>query len=128
MTESIYLLFPGRHLINTNFQYNYLLEHLSKPISQWKDFYNKDRLNNLVSECENEQVDRNGISHLVFCVTSSNLQNSRYNPIPFYVRAIGLDRFGQQVVKSTQFRNTEMDQKDDEAARVRRVREETAYR
>jgi hypothetical protein len=33
------------------------------------------------------------ISHVVFAITSANQQFSRYNPLPFHIRAIGVDRF-----------------------------------
>jgi len=64
-----YLLFPGRHLANTRFQEEYL-----------------------------KRVRRSGaFEEIIFAVTSANRQNSRYNPIPFHVRAIGVDRFGQSL-------------------------------
>lgn len=68
-----YLLFPGRHLVNTVFQEGYLRQVLR---------------------------DRGGampLDTVVFAVTSSNQQNSRYNPIEFHVRAIGVDRFAQRL-------------------------------
>ncbi len=37
------------------------------------------------------------IDQIVFALTSANQQNSRYNPIPFYVRALGVDRFAQSL-------------------------------
>jgi len=62
----MYLLFPGRHLCNTAFQQKYLWENLGK----------KDEI--------------------VFAMTSSNQENSRYNPVPFYERSIQVDRFVEQ--------------------------------
>ncbi|KAG2392518.1 hypothetical protein C9374_011243 [Naegleria lovaniensis] len=91
-TSGLFLLFPGRHLLTTNFQFSYLLNHLCRPVSEWTDFYNH--------AFHTQLNDHHHVSHVVFCVTSANQQNSRYNPIPFYVRSIGLDRFGQELVKA----------------------------
>lgn len=63
-----YLLFPGRHLLNTRFQADYLARHV-----------------------------RPG-EHVVFAISSCNQSHSRYNPIPFHVRAIGVDRFAREVL------------------------------
>ncbi len=76
-----YLLFPGRHLLNTSFQADYLRGVLQMPL---------DRLKFLP---ETKQPASGPLDQVVFAVTSSNQAHSRYNPIPFYVRAIGLDRF-----------------------------------
>ncbi len=59
-----YLLFPGRHLVNTRFQEAYLFQHVRPPVS-----------------------------HIVVAITSCNQSHSRYNPIPFHIRAIAVDRF-----------------------------------
>jgi SAM-dependent methyltransferase len=59
-----YLLFPGRHLVNTRFQEAYLFQHVRPPVD-----------------------------HIVVAITSCNQSHSRYNPIPFHIRAIGVDRF-----------------------------------
>ncbi len=69
----MYLLFPGRHLLNTKFQEKYL----------WDIFGDKD----------------NPYAEIVFAVTSANQENSRYNPLPFHARALGLDRFANQYRK-----------------------------
>ena len=63
-----YLLFAGRHLVNTRFQEEYLFRHVRPPID-----------------------------HLVFAITSCNQAGSRYNPIPFHIRAIGVDRFARSI-------------------------------
>lgn len=63
-----YLLIPGRHLVNTRFQEEYLFRHVRPPVD-----------------------------HLVFAITSCNQSHSRYNPVPFHVRAIGVDRFAREV-------------------------------
>jgi SAM-dependent methyltransferase len=59
-----YLLVPGRHLVNTRFQEAYLFQHVRPPVS-----------------------------HIVVAITSCNQSHSRYNPIPFHIRAIAVDRF-----------------------------------
>jgi SAM-dependent methyltransferase len=59
-----YLLFPGRHLVNTRFQEAYLFQHVRPPVD-----------------------------HIVVAITSCNQSHSRYNPIPFHIRAIAVDRF-----------------------------------
>lgn len=61
-----YLLFPGRHLIHTRFQEEYLFQHVRPPVD-----------------------------HIVFAVTSCNQSHSRYNPVPFHIRAIAVDRFAR---------------------------------
>ncbi len=43
------------------------------------------------------------ITQIVFAVTSSNQQNSRYNPLPFHVRAIGVDRFARSLEQAYGF-------------------------
>ena len=78
-----YLLFPGRHLLNTRFQDEYLLGVLRLPIKKL----------DLLGSSKVDPEDK--ITHIIFAVTSSNQSNSRYNPIPFYERAITLDRFAQ---------------------------------
>lgn len=72
------LLFPGRHLCNTAFQQAYL----------WNALTGMAKLND-GSKCPK-------ITSITFAITSSNQENSRYNPIPFYERAIQVDRFAQQ--------------------------------
>ncbi|HVT81136.1 MAG TPA: methyltransferase domain-containing protein [Phycisphaerae bacterium] len=63
------LLFPGRHLLTTRFQERYLADLL-----------------------------RTGeIREVVFAITSANQANSRYNPLPLEVRAVGVDRFARDV-------------------------------
>jgi SAM-dependent methyltransferase len=78
-----YLLFPGRHVLNTRFQEEYLLSVLARPIKQlklWGDRHPGEPL-----------------TEVIFAVTSSNQANSRYNPVPFHVRAVGVDRFGRRL-------------------------------
>lgn len=86
-----YLLFPGRHLLNTRFQELYLQQVLagaSKP---------------LPGLLPGEKVPKEPITQVIFAVTSSNQANSRYNPVPFYIRAIGVDRFARSLAVATPF-------------------------
>lgn len=78
-----YLLFPGRHLVNTRFQEEYLLAWLGQPLGSLPVL---------------GQAPRDGVlDELVFAITSANQANSRYNPIPFHVRALGVDRFARHL-------------------------------
>jgi hypothetical protein len=61
------LLFPGRHLLNTRFQEDYVVKHAGT------------------------------FDEIVFAITSANQSHSRYNPIPLEVRAIGVDRFARRL-------------------------------
>ncbi|KKW29167.1 MAG: Methyltransferase type 12 [Parcubacteria group bacterium GW2011_GWB1_52_7] len=83
-----YLLFPGRHLLNTVFQERYLWETLPLPIKKM-DFLGTPQM-----------TVNDKISEIIFAVTSANQSNSRYNPVPFWARAIGLDRFAHQYKES----------------------------
>jgi len=75
------LLFPGRHLVNTCFQQRYLEGLLACDPSDMPGLLSGKTL----------PPDR--IGQIVFVITSSNQSNSRYNPIPFYLRAVAVDRF-----------------------------------
>lgn len=77
------LLFPGRHLLNTAFQEQYLRGLLRMPLTALP-FVDAQR-----------PATGTPIDQIVFAVTSANQQHARYNPIPFHVRAIGVDRFAR---------------------------------
>ncbi len=79
-----YLLFPGRHLLNTAFQERYLRTILQMPLAEL-DFWQGAPWPSASKP----------LDHIIFAVTSANQANSRYNPIPFHVRAIGVDRFAR---------------------------------
>ena len=87
-----YLLFPGRHLVNTRFQESYLRRVLSTKPNELPGFI----------------PGRNGLSEpptvIVFAITSANQENSRFNPIPFHVRAMGVDRFARELRQGLPFR------------------------
>ena len=75
------LLFPGRHLLQTTFQEQYLRSIVQTPLAAL-NFLPGPQL----------QVS-SPIDTVAFAITSANHQFTRYNPIPFHIRAIGVDRF-----------------------------------
>jgi hypothetical protein len=79
----MHLLFPGRHHLLTQFQFDYLKELLAKPL---KDAVDTD--GNAIATDEK-------ITALIFAVTSANHSNTRRNPLPFYIRALALEEFGK---------------------------------
>ncbi len=83
-----YLLFPGRHLLNTAFQARYLRGVLQMPPGELQ-FWGHAAASPTTP-----------LTQVIFAVTSANQQHSRYNPIPFHVRAIGLDRFARDLEMS----------------------------
>ncbi len=78
-----FLLFPGRHLLNTAYQERYLRRLVQVPLDRL-DFLDGQR------PATHEPIDQ-----IIFAITSANQEHSRYNPIPLYVRAIGVDRFAR---------------------------------
>ncbi|MGC3961063.1 MAG: methyltransferase domain-containing protein [Verrucomicrobiota bacterium] len=89
-----YLLFPGRHLVNTRFQAAYLQKLL---ITAPKD---------LSGIMPGRSVPVSAPREIIFAITSANQENSRFNPIPFHIRAMGVDRFARELrqVRSFRFR------------------------
>src|SRR5437870_866555 len=88
----MYLLFPGRHLVNTRFQEDYLVSLLSGDPST---------TSGIIRE---KVIPGASFREVIFAITSSNQENSRFNPVPFYVRAIGVDRFGRKLQERVNFR------------------------
>lgn len=87
-----YLLFPGRHLVNTVFQERYLKRVLTeKPAALPGFIAGRPALAGPPNE-------------IIFAITSANQENSRFNPIPFHIRAVGVDRFARQLQKLAPFR------------------------
>jgi SAM-dependent methyltransferase len=86
-----YLLFPGRHLLNTRFQEEYLHQVLAATARA------------LPGLQAGPTVPKEPITQIIFAITSSNQANSRYNPVPFYIRAIGVDRFARSLQASVPF-------------------------
>ncbi len=78
-----YLLFPGRHLLNTSFQKQYLDRVLPLTVGEM-DVTSSTRL---------KADDK--IGEIIFAVTSANQSNSRYNPVQFWARVVAIDRFAR---------------------------------
>lgn len=78
------LLFPGRHLLNTAFQAQYLRSIVQMPLAALDFLAGPAPAGDLAP-----------INQIVFAITSANQAHSRYNPIPLHVRAIGVDRFAR---------------------------------
>ncbi len=70
----MYLLFPGRHHLLTQFQFDYLSDVIRKNSNS------------------SDQVEA-----VLFAVTSANHSNTRRNPLPFYIRALAIEDFGQKL-------------------------------
>lgn len=79
----MYLLFPGRHHLLTNFQFQYLQSILSGGKIQ--DIDGKPIL----------QDDK--ITDIIFAVTSANHSNTRRNPLSFYLRALAIHEFSEDL-------------------------------
>jgi SAM-dependent methyltransferase len=77
------LLFPGRHLVNTRFQESCLLGVLGRAVGAGATL--------------GGAPPADPVTDVVFAVTSANQSHSRYNPLPFHARALGVDRFGRQL-------------------------------
>jgi SAM-dependent methyltransferase len=87
-----YLLVPGRHLLNTKFQEHYLKRVLTEaPVSLPGFIAGRVSLSKPPDE-------------ILFAITSANQENSRFNPIPFHIRAVGVDRFARQLQAQAKFR------------------------
>ena len=87
-----FLLFPGRHLVNTKFQEQYLKRVLAKPPASLPGF--------LAGASSLPKPP----TEIIFAITSANQENSRFNPIPFHIRAVGVDRFARQLQAGLKFR------------------------
>lgn len=81
----MYLLIPGRHQLLTKFQFQYLQNIISNGLQNFTDAFGNP-------------IDKTGkIEAVLFAVTSSNHSNTRRNPLPFYLRAISIEAFGNQL-------------------------------
>jgi len=76
-----FLLFPGRHLVNTKFQEQYLKRVLAKPPASLPGF--------LAGASSLPKPP----TEIIFAITSANQENSRFNPIPFPLRSQDQFRF-----------------------------------
>lgn len=81
----MYLLIPGRHHLLTQFQHAYLSDILSKPLRNLPD------INGTPIRKEGK------IEAIIFAVTSANHSNTRRNPLPFYMRVLSIDEFGEDL-------------------------------
>lgn len=81
----MYLLFPGRHQLLTDFQFKYLYRIIQAGLKNEPDVHGK------VLGIEEE------IQGIIFAVTSANHSNTRRNPLPFYLRAIALEAFSRDL-------------------------------
>jgi len=86
-----FLLFPGRHLVNTTFQEQYLKRILTEP---------PDALPGFIAGTTPPKPP----GEIIFAITSANQENSRFNPIPFHIRAMGVDRFARHLQAGVKFR------------------------
>lgn len=81
----MYLLIPGRHQLMTNFQFYYLQQILQEGLYDQKD----------VNGYPLHYSDK--VEAVIFAVTSANHSNTRRNPLPFYLRAISIEAFGNEL-------------------------------
>lgn len=80
----MYLLFPGRHQLLTNFQFQYLhdIVYSSKTCCDLSG---------------NPLPDKLKIEAIIFAVTSANHSNTRRNPLAFYLRALAIQEFAREL-------------------------------
>lgn len=75
--------YSGRHHLLTQFQYNYLSGIIEEPLHSLRDI-------------NGNPIQKEGkIEAVIFAVTSANHSNTRRNPLPFYMRALSIDEFGE---------------------------------
>ena len=82
------LLFPGRHLLHTAVQESYLRQVVQMPLAELS-------FAGSVPPPSGEPI-----GEIVFAITSSNQSFSRYNPVPFHVRVVGVDRFARSFAEA----------------------------
>jgi len=83
--SSMYLLIPGRHQLLTQFQFQYIQGLIKNGLKNEKDVFGKPVGGN------------SKIEAVLFAVTSANHSNTRRNPLPFYLRAITIEAFGNEL-------------------------------
>jgi hypothetical protein len=75
----MYLLIPGRHLLLTHFQFEYIEKLIKEGFSSFRDVHG-------------EKIEqKEPIDTIIFAVTSANHSNTRRNPVPFYLRALAIE-------------------------------------
>jgi SAM-dependent methyltransferase len=82
----MYLLVPGRHHCLTDFQFKYLSRLAANGLEG-----EPDANGNALTETKR-------VSAVVWAVTSANHSNTRRNPTPFYLRAMALLDFSQELM------------------------------
>jgi SAM-dependent methyltransferase len=87
-----FLLFPGRHLVNTRFQEHCLRRVLTTAPASLPGFV------------PGHTTLQGPPTEIIFAITSANQENSRFNPIPFHIRAVGVDRFARQLQGEVAFK------------------------
>jgi SAM-dependent methyltransferase len=81
----MYLLIPGRHHILTTFQFQYVSNLIINGLDH-------------IQDVNGYPVKFTGtIEAIIFAVTSANHSNTRRNPLPFYLRAIAIEAFGNEL-------------------------------
>lgn len=81
----MYLLFPGRHHILTDFQFKYLFKLIHAGLAKAKDVHGA-----YIGREEPVQA-------IIFAVTSANHSGTKRNPIPFYLRAMMIQEFCKEL-------------------------------
>lgn len=80
----MYILFPGRHHLLTNFQSEYLKKIIDSNCEGSADV-------------DGKTLEKNPVEAVIFAVTSANHSNTRRNPSPFYLRAMALQEFSEDL-------------------------------
>ena len=78
-----YLLLPGRQIVNTRYQEQYLTQILGRDLAALPEMLGT--------------APKGEVTDIVFAVTSCNRSNSRYNPLPFEIRAILVYEFAKRL-------------------------------
>lgn len=78
-----FLLLPGRQIVNTRYQEEYLNRILGRDLAALPEMLGA--------------APAGRVTALVFAVTSCNRSNSRYNPLPFETRAILVYEFARRL-------------------------------
>ncbi|GEM_PF-812096 len=87
----MFLLFPGRHILNTRFQEEYMAKILCRRLGA---FAERDFINHPPQAPEaREQT----LESIIFAITSFNQDNSRFNPLPGHERMLAAYEFSRQI-------------------------------
>jgi hypothetical protein len=81
----MYILIPGRHHLLTNFQANYLNDLISNGLDKATDVEGK------------QLAIYQPVKAIIFAVTSANHSGTKRNPLPFYLRAMGIQNFANSL-------------------------------